>query len=147
MSDRTSEFALAMQGLLDDTRVFKRKEWAKFLGVTQQEIIGWVCDTSLPQAAMLRKILDQVHVRRSPHAYQDPVESFWRMAAKSSSMVSPHDGEMGRSAAAYLIHDLWRDLGHELALLHPQTQVEFLYQMLSECESRLKTLHSAGIAR
>lgn len=97
---RQSKFARALVGLLDEAGVFKRSEWATYLGVSASAISQWVNDRTIPRADVLRRIVDVVE--RSASAPSAPLESFRAMAERPASQVSPHGDRMAPSVARYL---------------------------------------------
>ena len=53
-----SQFKHALRGLLYETGLFTKSQWATYLGVSESQINGWVRGQSFPRLEYLRMILD-----------------------------------------------------------------------------------------
>ena len=51
-----SPFAEALEGLLDATELYTRREWAKLLGIKDSAISQWLSEETIPRASDLNMI-------------------------------------------------------------------------------------------
>ena len=73
-------FAKALESLLDETKIFSRKEWADILGFSESHIEEWVSGTLFPSPGILRMIVDVVEI--SFGAEQKPLDEFKKLYGK-----------------------------------------------------------------
>ena len=53
-----SRFAEALQSLLDDTDLYNRSEWARYLGSDVATLLAWLEDKEFPRSDQLHMIVD-----------------------------------------------------------------------------------------
>jgi len=82
-----SLFAITLQKLLDETNVFNRADWARFLGVPEASIEKWLLDELVPRADLLHMLYSCV-ARSAP--LHEAVDRFEEMASSSAAVVTPH---------------------------------------------------------
>lgn len=124
-----SPLARTLKALLDDTNMFKRDDWAVFLGVTPGALSQWVSDRTIPRPSTLRMLVGLLRERAG--VSPKPLQDFTELLSKPSSVVSPkHANKIGRTLQDYLIRPAADGLlSRFLATLHslpPQQQEDFV---------------------
>ena len=120
-----SPFAEALEGLIDDTRLYSRREWAKLLGIKEPAISQWLSEETIPRASNLNLIF--VTVERASDAEKAPLEAFRRMAQRPATEVSPKNGRrMLPNVWAYMKRPIFDELSNKLAKLSPAEQERLL---------------------
>ena len=136
-SQDVSEFAASLRRLLDETGIFSRREWSRFLNVSKAAISQWITDNTVPRPETLRMIVELV--RSIKDAPPEPLQQFDAMSANPSVDVSPHGKRMGESVRSYLVSPLVDGFLLDLKGLEPvkQTRVLLKASMLCAEESGL----------
>lgn len=115
-----SIFSKALKGLLDDTEVFTRKDWATVLALEETEIMSWVLDKALPTPETLRSI---VHVVKTlDDVKEDPLRKWTAIVERPSREVTPFWKQMGKDVANYMVKPCIEGFLRNLALLDPKKQ-------------------------
>ena len=125
-----SPFAAALESAFDDTGLFTRKEWAKFLGVKEVSISDWVNDRNLPRPSHLSTML--LTLEGSSDVKEAPLEAFKAMAARPATEVSPHGKRMLPTVMEYAKRPVFSALSSALAKLSPDEQGELLSGIYAE---------------
>ncbi len=131
-----SPFAEALEGLLDATELYTRREWAKLLGIKDSAISQWLSEETIPRASNLNMIY--VTVEKASDAAKEPLEVFRKMAADLPALeASPKNGRrMLPNVWAYMKRPVFDKLSNELAKLSPAEQEKLLEdRFLSETKS------------
>lgn len=136
-----SDFARALKGLLDETGVFSRKQWAELLDVSQSAISQWVNDRSIPQPELLRMVIDVL--KDTDGVPRNILEDFQVIATASSRSVSPHGHRFGRSVADYLVSPLRDAFMASLDALPAERKEDVLISCASLSREVLRGLESA----
>lgn len=136
-SQVVSDFAASLRRLLDETGIFDRREWSRFLNVSGAAISQWLTDKTIPRPETLRMIVELV--RSNKNAPREPLQQFDAMSANPSVEVSPHGKRMGESVRSYLVSPLVEGFLLDLKGLEPvkQTRVLLKASMLCAEESGL----------
>ena len=108
-----SKFAIALTALLDDTKFYKRAQWAYFLRISTSAISQWLNDKTLPRADVLAMVLDLLRLRGGEGAAK-ALAAWDKMASESATKVSPLGARMLPNVAAYLENNSFATLGEEL---------------------------------
>lgn len=127
MRSRTvmSPFADALRGLLDDTQVFNRREWAKLLGIREAAISQWLSEETIPRASNLNLIF--VTIERASDAEKGPLDVFRQMAELPALEASPKNGKrMLPTVWSYMKRPVFDELSNQLARLSPADQERLL---------------------
>lgn len=104
-----------IQRLLDDTGTFNRWEWAQFLSVPAETLEDWINDKAIPQASLLRMMLDALG--------PSPMKAeFDILAKKPAEEISPLGHLMLPTVAVYVTNAGFQDLGRRLDTLPPEAQ-------------------------
>ena len=85
-------FVKAIQGLLDDTNLFDRKEWANFLDVSVPEINRWLSGVTVPRSDYITMIYSALQL--FDDIPTEPIEFFEQIAKYPSIEVSALSDEM-----------------------------------------------------
>jgi hypothetical protein len=112
-----SLFAITLQRLLDETGVFNRTDWAKFLGVTEEAIGKWLSDELVPRADLLH-MLYSCAARAAPH--HDAIDRFEEMASSSSAAVTPHWKTMRPTVWKYMCQNGMDFFGKNFRAMTPE---------------------------
>jgi DNA-binding LacI/PurR family transcriptional regulator len=95
-----SRFACALAGLIDDSGLHSRGEWAEILNVTPAAISLWLNDKTLPRPEILQSLLDEV-ARYRAVPVKTKLEEFYAIADQPGEAISPKG--IGESIWAYLV--------------------------------------------
>jgi hypothetical protein len=82
-----SKFSAALKGLLDDTNLFSREDWAEVLGIPSLMIEMWVQDKAVPPGNYLNMLVKTLET--SLGTPEEPLEVFRSMALLRATEVSP----------------------------------------------------------
>lgn len=125
-----SRFAQALKGLLDDTKLFTRDEWADILTVDEAEIEEWVEDRKLPHHSALRSLVScaKEHDRIS----DEPFLQWDDMARLPFSQVSPLWKERG-TVRHYMVQPAIEGFLRSLRCLDPDDQEAVLLSAAQRC--------------
>ena len=97
----SSLFAQSLKGLMDETDLFTRPEWAKLLSViTEEDLENWVSDRSIPMKANLFVLVNTV--LWSDVKNEEPLAAFDRIKDLPATEVSPLGRFMRPSIAEYM---------------------------------------------
>lgn len=99
-----SDFALALNRVLDKTGLFSRAQWAEYLDVSEADISQWLDDKTIPRSDILFVTLDTLSGSDVP---QESVSEFRTMAEKLSTEVSPNGEQMLPSVSEYMIRPMF----------------------------------------
>ncbi len=130
-SQVVSDFAASLRRLLDETGIFDRREWSRFLNVSGAAISQWLTDKTIPRPETLRMIVELV--RSNKNAPREPLQQFDAMSANPSLEVSPHGRRMGESVRSYLVSPLVEGLLLDLKGLEPVKQTRVLLKASMLC--------------
>jgi hypothetical protein len=134
-----SDFARVLRGLLDETGVFSRDEWARVLVVSPAAISQWVNDHTIPRASLLRSILDVV--KRHCGDRHPALLKFFDTARRPADAVSPHGTRMRPTVGHYLVTPVLEGFQRVLETIPPERQEQVLFRAAAECR-RLRYLPS-----
>jgi energy-coupling factor transporter ATP-binding protein EcfA2 len=124
-STSKSPFAEALTGLLDNTQLFQRREWASLLGIKESAISQWLSEETIPKATNLNMVF--VTVERASDADKGPLETFRQMATLPALEASPRNGKrMLPTVWEYMKRPVFDQLSSELAKLTPAEQEQLL---------------------
>ena len=119
-----SLFAQALRGLLDDTQLFSRKDWADLLGVKQAAISQWVHDITIPRPDHLYVIFDTL--KSSDLQDEERLTIFREISNRPSISVSPRGKRMLPTIWEYMTRPAFSELADRLAKLPPAEQEKYL---------------------
>src|ERR1043166_8242176 len=122
-----SIFATALTGLLDETELFERADWADLLGVSESAISQWVTDKTIPHADHLYVIF--ATLKGSDIPSEEPLNYFRQIAQLQATEVSPNGRRMLPNVWAYMTRPAFDDLSRKLVNLSPSEQEELLESM------------------
>ena len=125
-----SIFAKALANLLDNTNLFTRREWAKFAGVTEDKIEGWLKDEDIPRPYTLSLIT--LCLKNCSDVNQSPVIEFEKISELRSTLVSPYGDRMLPTIKEYYSRPIFSDISSKLAKLTLEEQGNFLLEMYPE---------------
>ena len=94
-----SKFAIALEGLFDQTDLFDRKQWADFLCVSTDTISEWLDDKTIPRSDLLFMIFDTL---KESDVDQSHVEEFLKVSKERSDKVSPYGNLMFPTVFDYM---------------------------------------------
>lgn len=115
-----SIFSEVLKGLLDDTQIFSREDWATVLGVEESAIASWVQDEALPPAIVLRSIVRVV--KRLDGVKEEPVRKWSAIVDLPAREVTPFWQEMGKDTGNYMVRPCIEGFLRNLAILDPKKQ-------------------------
>jgi hypothetical protein len=127
--EANSEFAQILKRLLD--HMFSRRDWSKFLGVSQAAISQWLSDRTIPKPETLRMIIDVLS--NSDHKPKELLAEFEAMTLKLAHEVSPNGERFGDSVSAYLISPLINNFMLDLKGLNSESQERILLSASQAC--------------
>ena len=118
-----SLFSVALAAVLDTTRIFARREWAEFLGISESAISQWISDKTLPRPEHLRKIVR--FLEDSDEIPPEPVRDFREVCSLPAQRVSRLSARLGedRTFDQYMLRPLHSALQQTLSTL-PAAQQE-----------------------
>ena len=103
-TDTPSPFAACLRRMLDETKLFTRKEWAKFLDYPESRIADWIAGKRIPKPGQLWMI-EQV-LRESSSVSVDILQEFTAMTERPARETCPaHAQWVGRTFADYLMRE------------------------------------------
>ncbi len=119
------EFSQALEGVLDNTEMFRRHEWAELLGTTEEVIRYWITGTDIPRSSHIFMIMSTL--QNSTNIPLEPIDAFMAMAKKPALDVSPkHGGLMLPTVDEYMNRPTFSELGNTLAKLSKVEQDTYL---------------------
>lgn len=123
-------FVDALRSLLDDTDLFERKDWAKFLGVSEEKINTWLSEEDIPRPFCLSMIF--LALKNSSDVKKEPLKRFSEMAKLRSTTVSKLGKRMLPSVTEYMDRPIFSELSNRLAKLKPEEQEQLLEELYPE---------------
>jgi hypothetical protein len=96
-----SPFAAALKGLLDDTMLCKRDDWAHFLRVQPSTLERWVTDQAVLRPDMLHMVLDLL--KNSSGVPAGPLQEFDALKDRPATSISPLGVFMEPTLTQYLL--------------------------------------------
>ena len=118
-----SRFSQTLQKLFDNTELFTRSEWARFLGIPESSISEWLEDKSLPRPDLIRMTIDLVE--NSAEAKKEYLNEFEGMTNLPSAEISRLFHLMGNTLNDYM-NETFMDLGRRLRNLSVSQQIKVL---------------------
>lgn len=123
----SNSFASALKGLLDDTGLFERREWAKVLGVKVAAIEDWLAERSIPRSSQLNMLVTVLE--HSSGIPPEPLHVFAQMAALRATLVSPFGSRMLPTVGEYMKRPIFSELSSRLAKLSAEEQGRLLEEL------------------
>jgi GAF domain-containing protein/transcriptional regulator with XRE-family HTH domain len=135
-----SQFATALQAILDDVDGFDRHQWATFLDVSESAISQWLHDRTLPSPERLRKIRDLLRTEPAAAAL---AQRFADICSSPTALVTPLSNRLGGATTfdEYMLNPLRLDLQRALAGFPPSMQE---HALLIANEAARAALRSGG---
>lgn len=133
-----SQLATILERLLDETKLFTRQEWARYLHVTQSTLSQWTHDKTIPMAKHLVMIVDTL--RASIHTPMGILEDFYKIVQMPSSHISPHGARLGDNVLAYMNEERRKDFLQTLK----QLPVEIQERIILESIAYISKMRSQG---
>jgi hypothetical protein len=124
-----SYFARTLIRLLDETRLFTRKEWGDLLGVSASAVSQWLSDATVPRPDHLYMVFDTLKGSDVP---EEPLDDFRQMAEKPATAVSPHGKRMLPTVWAYMTRPAFDTLSNRLAKLNVKEQEQLLEKLFDD---------------
>jgi len=130
-----SLFTDALKGLLDDSNLFSREEWAEYLFIKvingtnnkgPHTIEEWLREESLPKPHDLSMIV--LVIERSSDTNKEPLVAFNQMSALPARTVSKFGKRMLPTVFEYMHRPLFCDLANRLAKLWTIEEQEALLE-------------------
>lgn len=86
-------FVKAIKGLLDDTNLFTRTQWANLLDVSNSEINRWLSEKDIPRSDHLTMIYSILTMQENK-VPQEPISFFKEIANCPADKVSKYGNRM-----------------------------------------------------
>lgn len=118
-----SLFGQMLQKLFDNTEVFTRTEWARFLGIPESSISEWMNDKSIPRSDLLFMMVD--FLRNTDGIPHEILLEFENMSKLPSRDVSPLADYIGNTVSEYM-SETFEDIGRRLRGRSPVQQQRIL---------------------
>jgi transcriptional regulator with XRE-family HTH domain len=128
-----SQFATALERLLDKTGLFTRDEWAQFLGISAPAISQWTNDHTIPEPDRLNMILSVL--RESDGVPKEILDEFDQLALKPSLEISPHGDRLDSTLKEYMLRPLFQGFLRMYACVPPDLKKDALHRCAEICRN------------
>lgn len=128
-----SRLATVLTGLLDDTNLFSREQWAEILNVSMPALSQWVNDQTIPRALVLWSLIRIVTERAKGGQFSEPYKAYLAIADLPGPEISPHGERIGKSLKHYMIVHLRDVFLANLDAMSAAKQEEILSSAIRQC--------------